>query len=399
MRSFPIIYLVIFLLFFLLIIIGSGKNLIKVASRKSKRTVMTVFILFHVLLLIIFVYLYIYPNQPREATNYSVYVIYNFVLFSLFVFNLPNALSYLLYVTLARKKPPVIPYAGLILATGIVASMVFGIVFGSRQTKTVNHELSYNSLPAQFDGYKIFVFTDSHLGGMLYGKSLLKKAAKIAEKANPDLILFIGDLVNNFAYEVNGYGPHFRKIIQNIPSYSILGNHDYGDYSDWETPDDKQANFNAILEANRELGFDLLLNENVVIKRGRDSIFLAGVENWGHPPFPQYADLDTAIRGISPEAFTILLTHDPAHWESKIENKEDIELTLSGHTHGMQWGIKIAGIPFSLAYMQRKYWGGLYGSGNSKLHVNTGFGTVGVPWRLDMPAEFTVITLKRSEIN
>lgn len=395
MRSFPILYLIIFLLFFLLVIFGSIKNIRKIVATQFKKPASTVFLIIHVLLLLVFIYLYIYPNQPREATDYTVYVIYNFILFSVLVFNLPNALSYLLHIILARKKSPVIPYTGFIIALGIVASMAYGMLFGSRQTKVVRHELTYPNLPAQFDGYKLFVFTDSHLGGMLYGKSLLNKAEQIVEETNPDLILFIGDLVNNFAYEVIGFEPYFHEVTKNIPSYSILGNHDYGDYSDWESAEKKQVNFDAILEANRELGFKLLLNEHVVLRRGEDSIFLAGVENWGHPPFPQYADLNNAIKDIAAETFSILLTHDPAHWESMIENKEDIELTLSGHTHGMQWGIKIAGIPFSLAYMQRKNWGGLYGTGNTYLHVNTGFGTVGVPWRLDMPAEFTVITLKR----
>ncbi len=399
MRSFQLLYLVIFLGFFLLVIFGAGKNIIAITSKRSKKTISNSFILFHILMLVVFVFLYIYPNQPRGATNYSVYLIYNLLLFALLVFNLPNACSYLLHVIFTRKKPPVIPYAGFIISIGIAASMIFGIVVGSRQTRTVHHELSFNNLPVQFDGYKIFVFTDAHLGGMLYGERLLKKAEKVVNNATPDLILFIGDLVNNFAYEADGFEANFQQITSQGESFSILGNHDYGDYSDWESDDKKQANFDAILEANRKLGFSLLRNEHVVLKKGGDSIYLVGVENWGHPPFPQYADLDSAMTGISPEAFTILLSHDPAHWESRIENKKAIELTFSGHTHGMQWGIKIAGIPFSLAYMSRKYWGGLYRNSNSVLYVNTGFGTVGVPWRLDMPAEYSVFTLKRSEVN
>jgi uncharacterized protein len=399
MRSFPILFLLIFLIFFLLIIFGAVKNINTVSPRRLKKTIRINYILLHVLMLFVFIYLYIYPNQPREATNYTVYLIYNFLLFTLLVFNLPNALSYFLYFLFSRTKPPVIPFTGLIISFGIAASMLFGIVAGSRQTQTVYHELSYPNLPAQFDGYKIFVFADAHLGGMLYGKRLLNKAITVVDKEKPDLILFVGDLVNNFAYETDGYETYFKQITKRGNSFSILGNHDYGDYSNWESEDEKQSNFNAILDTNRQLGFRLLKNEHVVIKKGGDSIFLAGVENWGHPPFPQYADLNTALQGVIPEAFTILLTHDPAHWESQVENKRDIELTFSGHTHGMQWGIKLAGIPFSLAWLSRKYWGGITRNGNSVLYVNTGFGTVGVPWRLDMPAEFSVITLKRGEIN
>ncbi|MFW6370028.1 MAG: metallophosphoesterase, partial [Bacteroidota bacterium] len=249
MRSFPVLYLIVFLLFFILVVYGSLKNIQKITANKFKRKISIGFLLLHVLMLLVFIYLYIYPNQPREATNYTVYIIYNFILFALLVFNFPNAFSYFLYVIFARKRPPVIPYAGFIIAIAIVVSMVFGVLFGSRQTKTVYHELSFNNLPARFDGYKLFVFTDSHLGGILFGKSLLKKADKIVEQTNPDLILFIGDLVNNFAYETLGYEALFQEITKNAASYSILGNHDYGDYSDWECMEKKQANFDAILEA------------------------------------------------------------------------------------------------------------------------------------------------------
>lgn len=399
MRSFQLLYLVLFLLFFLLVIIGAWKNIKAITAKRFTTATSTFFILFHILMFLVFIFLYIYPNQPRGATNYSVYLIYNLLLFALLVFNIPNALSYLLHVVFTRKKTFVIPYAGFIISIGIAFSMLFGIVIGSRQTKTVSHELSFDNLPEQFDGYKIFVFTDAHLGGMLYGNRLLKKAVKVVEKTKPDIILFIGDLVNNFAYEAEGFENQFQQITKRGESFSILGNHDYGDYSDWESADKKQANFEGILQANRDLGFRLLRNEHAVLKKGEDSIFIVGVENWGHPPFPQYADLDTAMDGISPQDFTVLLTHDPAHWESRIKNMEAVELTFSGHTHGMQWGIKIAGIPFSLAYLSRKYWGGLYRNNNSVLYVNTGFGTVGVPWRLDMPAEYSVFTLKRSEVN
>ncbi len=399
MRSFPLIYTVIFLVFFLLVIIGAGKNIHTIASKQSRKIINIGFIIVHILILLLFVFLYIYPNNPREATNYSFYLIYNSLLFTILLYNLPNALSYLLHIIFMKKKSKVIPFTGMIISIGIAASMVFGIVAGSRQTKTVHHELSFNNLPVQFDGYKIFVFTDAHLGGLIYSDRLLRKAKLVVEKNKPDLILFIGDLVNNFAYETNGFESSFQQINKNGNNFSILGNHDYGNYTDWESMNKKQANFKAILDANRHLGFRLLRNEHVVIKNGQDSIFLTGVENWGHPPFPQYADLDSAMLGIPPEAFTILLTHDPAHWESKVENQRDIELTFSGHTHGMQWGIKVAGIPFSMAYFSRKNWGGLYNSRTSFLYVNTGFGTVGVPWRLDMPAEFTVVTLKRGEVN
>lgn len=277
--------------------------------------------------------------------------------------------------------------------------MLYGTFGGTKQIKTESLELSFNNLPEQFHNYRLVVISDTHLGGMLFPRMLFNKASGIIETINPDIIFFAGDLVNNFAYEVDGFMPLFKQITNHAPSFSILGNHDYGDYTNWRSDDLKSANFKAIVKSNNELGFQLLRNENTVITKGNDSIFIVGVENWGHPPFPQYADLDKAMENIPEDAFTILLTHDPAHWESHVKHMENIPLTFSGHTHGMQWGIKLAGIPFSLSYFSRKNWGGLYKNDKTFLYVNTGLGTVGVPWRLDMPAEVTLITLKRSEIN
>lgn len=399
MRSFQLILLIIFLVLFILTTIGTYQNLKTIIIQHWKKILKMSFLLFHFLVFIIFIFLYIYPNQPGGASNYSAYLIFNFILFALFIFNLPNALAYLLHIIFTRKKSPVIPYCGLILATGIVLSMAFGTIAGSRQVKTESHQLNFENLPEQFDGYKIFLFTDTHLGGMLFPKAQFNKAAQVADVVQPDLILFAGDLVNNFAYETEGAQNLFLPITENRRSFSILGNHDYGDYSNWDNESEKDENFKTIVASHEELGFKLLRNEHVVLTKGNDSIYIAGVENWGHPPFPQYADLNSALEGIPSGSFTILLTHDPAHWESQIENKRDVNLSFAGHTHGMQWGIKLAGIPFSLAYLSRKYWGGLYGSNNSKLYVNTGYGTVGVPWRLDMPAELTVITLKGIKID
>ncbi len=398
MRSFQLFTLVFFLFFFLVTLAGSYFNLKKI-TRKNK-VVSRIFLVLNVAVFTGFVLLYIYPFQPRAATNYPVYFYYNTFLFAVILFNLPMAFSGLMQVVLKKwSEQTVLSYAGMLMALALSAVMVFGTFAGSRQIKITRIELHFPNLPDQFNNYKIVQLSDFHLGGMLRPDRLLNRTFEKLEEIEPDLIVFTGDLVNNFAKEVNRLDNSLRKITQTAPSYSILGNHDYGDYTDWESPQQKQANFEAILEAQKDAGFRMLNNEHVVLKNGADSIFLAGVENWGHPPFPQYADLDKAIKNISEAAFTVLLTHDPAHWESKVTGKEDIELTLSGHTHGLQWGIKLAGIPFSLAWFTRKNWGGLYKNGNSLLYVNTGLGTVGMPWRLDMPGEITLFVLKRSEVD
>jgi predicted MPP superfamily phosphohydrolase len=219
------------------------------------------------------------------------------------------------------------------------------------------------------------------------------------EKINPDIVLFTGDLVNNFSKELVGWDEVFQKINKKSESYSILGNHDYGDYTNWKSDTAKIENFKKIISSHETFGFKLIDNNHVKLKSGNDSLYIIGVENWGHPPFPQYANLEQAMKGIPEDAFKILLSHDPAHWEQIIKYRDDISLTLSGHTHGAQWGIKKAGFTFSLIYLTRENWGGLYEYGKSRLYVNTGLGTVGIPWRINMPCELTVITLKRVEID
>jgi predicted MPP superfamily phosphohydrolase len=303
------------------------------------------------------------------------------------------------YVFERNSKTRLFPYTGLLIATGLTFGMIFGATFGNRQIKIEHVKLEYSNLPENFDNYRIIQLSDLHLGGMFNPEKKLKKIKNQLDRLQPDLLLFTGDMVNNFAYESKKLEDIMAQITGIAESYSILGNHDYGDYTNWENTEKKQTNFNGILRSQELMGFTMLNNDHVILRRDEDSVVLAGVENWGHSPFPQYANLEKALAGVNPESFIILMTHDPAHWESQVSGKEDIEFTLAGHTHGLQWGIKLAGIPFSLAYLTRKNWGGLYQTGNSLLYVNTGFGTVGMPWRLDMPAEITLFTLKRSEVD
>lgn len=352
------------------------------------------------LLIFCFVYLYIYPNQPNEATNYVLYFFYNTILFIDLVVKLPLSIAFLFYLILARKsKSKTILFSGIILSFCLATTIIYGTVLGNRNIKVNQVELEFSNLPPNFNNYKIVQISDIHLGSLLKSNQLLQNAAIKINKINPDLILFSGDLVNNFSNETFSWQKVFADINIKRNSYSILGNHDYGNYSRWPNEKSKQKNFEGIIESHKKLGFTLLRNENVVLKSGNDSIFLIGVENWGHPPFPQYANLDSAMFNIPVNAFKILMTHDPAHWEAQIAGKKKIELTVAGHSHGLQLGIKPAGIPFSLAYLTRKNWGGLYKTDKSYLYVNTGLGTVGIPWRIDMPPEITLFTLKGIEID
>ncbi|WP_175552477.1 metallophosphoesterase [Tangfeifania diversioriginum] len=345
-----------------------------------------------------FISLYIYPNQPRNATNYPIYFYFNAILFTIFIFNIPNALAFVLH-WFFEKKSIIISLAGFVISAGLGISLLYGVVIGKQNLTVKEVTLTYRNLPKNFDNYRIVQFSDLHIGGMLKSNTILNKTKTKFERMDPDLLLFTGDLVNNFQTETNGFLPVLKDMGDLSLSYSTLGNHDYGDYTDWDSPEEKLSNLEGIISVLNETGFTLLENQHTVIKKGNDSIFLVGVENWGHPPFPQYANLEKALQGVPEEAFTILMTHDPAHWESQVKGKKSIELTLSGHTHGLQWGLKPAGISFSLACLTSKYWGGLYRNGASVLYVNTGLGTIGIPWRLDMQPEITVFTLKRGEID
>jgi uncharacterized protein len=401
MRSFQIISLLIFVAVFLLTVLGSWLNLKKLMAASScRKSCLLFFVLLNVVVITGFVLLYIYPFHPRTASDYPLYFYFNSLLLALFIFHLPMSLGWLGYFFFERNsKSPVFPRIGVVPALGLAVCMLYGTFFGSREMRLKEITLAFSNLPERFNDYRIAQISDFHLGGALNPERLLVKAKKKLEKAEPDLILFTGDLVNNFASEAQGAEKLVGSICSVAGCYSILGNHDYGDYTRWDSREKKAANFDAIVRTHGAMGFKLLKNEHVVLTQGTDSIFLAGVENWGHPPFPQYADLDAALKGIPHGTFTILMTHDPAHWEERIAGRENIDLTLSGHTHGMQWGMKLAGIPFSLASFVRNTWGGLYNYGDQLLYVNTGLGTIGLPWRLDMPAEITIITLKSGEVD
>ena len=399
MRSFQIISLLIFIIFYGLITIGAFQNIKTTVNGKYRQKVVWFFWVYTVLLIFSFIYLYIYPNEPKGATNYVLYFFYNTILFIDVVVKIPLSITFLFYLFFSRKnKSKTILFSGLILSFCLATLIIYGTILGNQNIKVNQVELNFSNLPPNFSQYKIVQISDIHLGSLLEFSNLLEKTAININKINPDLILFSGDLVNNFSNETIRWENTFNDINAKGNSFSILGNHDYGNYSRWPDEESKQNNFEGIIKSHKKLGFTLLRNENVVIKMGNDSIFLIGVENWGHPPFPQYANLDSAMFNIPENAFKILMTHDPAHWEAQIAGKKKIELTVSGHTHGLQLGIKPAGIPFSLAYLTRKNWSGLYQSDNSYLYVNTGLGTVGIPWRIDMPPEITVFTLKGIEI-
>ena len=283
---------------------------------------------------------------------------------------------------------------GLGLAAIPFVSIAYGILKGRYDFRVLSETLEFDNLPKAFDGLTIAHISDIHIGSFFDNHEMVKKGIDMVNDLEPDLILFTGDIVNNYAEELKGWAPVLGGLKSKLGTYSILGNHDYSDYVQWEKPEEKQANMERLFQYHKECGFDLLKNENVKLERDGESIHILGVENWGLPPFVQYGDLEKTMRGTEESPFKILMSHDPSHWGEQVLDKKPIDLTLSGHTHGMQFGVEIAGIKWSPVKMKYPRWGGLYTEGKQHLYVNRGFGYLGFPGRVGMPPEITFITLK-----
>jgi predicted MPP superfamily phosphohydrolase len=283
-----------------------------------------------------------------------------------------------------------------LIGLGFTAVIAYGILLGRNRVNVVRKDLYFDSLPKQFEGFKIVQLSDIHLGSFGKNTWVLNKTLKEVDALKPDLLLFTGDIVNNFSEEINGFESLLTQFKAKYGKYAILGNHDYGDYYQWTDQKSKAENLKEIELGLTNSGFKLLLNqwERIVVN---DTAFaLIGVENWGHKPFPQYADLEMATKEIPFGLFQILMTHDPAHWDAIVVPQTNIPLTLSGHTHGGQFGVKIAGIVFSPMFLVQEKWGGLYESDYQLLYVNTGLGTIGFPGRVEMNPEITLLTLHKT---
>ncbi len=285
---------------------------------------------------------------------------------------------------------------GLVLAAIPFTSILYGMVKGRFNFRIAHEKLSFSNLPETFNGFKIVQISDIHIGSFLGHENQVKKAIELVNEQNPDLILFTGDLVNNYAEELNGWIPILSNFRAKYGKFSVLGNHDYGDYFEWKNDAEKAQNLDNLKKAHEDIGFRLLLNESEPIEINNSKIGLIGVENWGLPPFTQYGNLKEAMNGSSELPFKILMTHDPSHWDAEVIEKTDVDLTLSGHTHGMQFGIEIGNVKWSPIKYKYPRWAGLYKEHNQYLYVNRGFGYIGFPGRIGIPPEITVLELKKA---
>lgn len=297
------------------------------------------------------------------------------------------------YIFSEEESLIAIPVIGLFagfLPFFIILNSVFRSLY---RFKVHRIKINFEDLPAYFEGLRIVHISDLHLGSFNTRHHILDRAVKIINHLESDFIFFTGDLVNNNAWELKGWQTVLKKLNAKMGKYAVLGNHDYGDYSDWKNAKAKQSNFDSIKYFYKKIDFKLLLNESVSIEKEDQKIAVVGVENWGNPPFKKYGDLKKALKSVANIPFKILLSHDPSHWNEEVVEKTDIALTLSGHTHGMQAGISIKSKKWSPIQYKYEHWAGLYKRFNQYLYVTRGLGWMGFPGRLGMRPEITLIEL------
>lgn len=289
----------------------------------------------------------------------------------------------------------------LVKSSMVVAAIPFisytnGIISGAHDYRIRRVKLVLPNLPSSFVGLKILQLSDIH-SGSFYNKTAVMGGVEMAMAEKPDLVFFTGDLVNNTSKEIIDYYPIFKHVKAPLGVFSILGNHDYGEYYSWPSEAAKQENMELIYTAHKELGWNLLRNEHRALKVGNDTIGLIGVENWGTGRFPKYGDLAKATQNLEDYPVKFLLSHDPSHWDAQVRKSyQDIDVMFAGHTHGFQMGIDMGDFEWSPAALRYKQWAGLYQEGQQQLYVNRGFGFIGYPGRVGIAPEITVFELAQS---
>lgn len=334
------------------------------------------------------------PKRKQQWIN-SLYglTISSFIPKVLFVVII-SILYFFNYFILENVSLLVVPLIGLFSGFFPFFIILYGVFRTLYFFKVYHIKIKFENLPKAFHGLRIVQISDSHLGSFNSRYHIFDKAIAKINHLKPDYIFFTGDLVNNYSWELKGWKDTFNALVATKGKYAVLGNHDYGDYSEWETIAEKRENFEAIKQFFKVIGFKLLLNEAEITERSGEYLAIIGVENWGKPPFKQYGDLKKAMTDVSSIPFKILLSHDPSHWQEEVVNTTNIALTLSGHTHGMQAGFQFKKLNWSPIQYKYKEWAGLYKEKNQYLYVNRGLGWLGFPGRLGMRPEITCIELK-----
>ena len=285
-------------------------------------------------------------------------------------------------------------YRAALMATSLpIAIKGFSTINLAYDYQLKKETLLLPSLPKSFHGLRIAQISDIHCGSFK-NKAAVRGGVELLMAERPDLIFFTGDLVNRQSDEIKQYFDIFEKLKAPLGVFSTLGNHDYGDYRSWSTADAKLQDFKNMLTAHKEMGWDLLRNENRLLTENGDSIGILGVENWGIKRFSKYGNIKKAYKGTEEASTRLLLSHDPSHWEAKVLDYQDIDVTFSGHTHGFQFGVEIGDFKWSPSQYLYKQWAGLYTTGTQHIYVNRGYGFIGMPGRVGIAPEITIFELR-----
>jgi len=284
-------------------------------------------------------------------------------------------------------------WTGIVFGGSLFTTLVYG--FSNKYNYRLKKiKLSFDNLPSSFKGLKIVQISDIHSGSFT-DKAAVNRGVEMVLNAKPDLILFTGDLVNDRADEMKDYMEVFNRIKAPMGVFSTLGNHDYGDYTSWPSAQAKMTNLERLKQIHSELGWRLLMDEHVILEKNNEQIALLGIQNWSaFGRFPKYGKMDKAYPGTEKYPFKILMSHDPSHWDAEVRVKyPDVDLMLSGHTHGMQFGVENPYFKWSPVQWFYKEWAGLYEEGKQKLYVNRGYGFIGYPGRVGILPEITLFEL------
>lgn len=338
---------------------------------------------------------------PRRTISNDGLLDIMWMLYWYFTFYIPKYIYLIIYgiasIPMLFKAKPLrwLDYVGAVLAVTLLASMIWGGLVGRLQTEVKPVDVTSAKVPKAFDGYRIVQLSDIHIGSYGTDTTFMAKVVDEINALHPDLVLFTGDIVNRESAELKPFTSTLARLHAKDGIYSVLGNHDYADYKNWDSDAEKVADVQNLVKMENEMGWRMLNNESRVIKHGTDSIIIIGVENIGDPPFPVYGDLSTAYPNANDSNFKILLSHNPIHWKKEVLPHTNIDLMLAGHTHAMQMEFDIFGLRFSPSVFRYKEWGGMYEQGEQKLYVNIGLGTVGYPARIGAATpEITLITLQ-----
>ncbi len=390
-------YTSVLILLLLLIIIPDIFFYLKLKNKNAK----PIFIILHLIPAIVFTIIFLYIKFGLiHHHNFRIVSAVMWLYFFFLLIYIPKLLHIIFYFInylfklFFKHDIKFINTIRIVLTIFIVIIMIIGAYITPRNFEVIKVDVVFSNLPPSFEGYKIVQISDIHLGSWNNNYNKFKPVIELINKQNADIIVFSGDMVNNFAAETAGWQSYFLEMNARYGKFAVLGNHDYGDYSEWKSENDRKINQLKINQSIRDFGFRLLLNENIYLRKGNDSILLVGVENVGKAPYTTYGDLNKALKNSLLSTPKILISHDPTHWDDEVLGKKDIFLTLSGHTHAAQLGIRIGKRIYSPAAFVFKYWAGLHKVNGQYLYINRSLGYIGIPMQIGVRPEITVLTLK-----